>query len=81
MEPQPQCVAGGGRGIGTFHFATRNVSPTDDLSFHAVEHPHHATDVHATLLHLLGLDPRRLDVPGRKWLEIDHGRPIRESIA
>ena len=31
------------------------------------------------VLHLLGLDPRRLDVPGRKRLEIDHGQPIRRD--
>jgi hypothetical protein len=46
-----------------------------------VEHPHYVTDVHATILHLLGLDSRRLEVPGRKRLEIDHGRPIREIMA
>ena len=40
-----------------------------------------ATDIHATLFHLLGLDPRRLEVPGRKRLEIDHGTPIREILA
>jgi hypothetical protein len=67
--------AGAGIRGGTVHGAT------DELGFHAVEHPHYVTDVHATLLHLLGLDPRRLDVPGRKRLEIDHGRPIREIIA
>ena len=49
--------------------------------FHAVEHPHYVTDVHATLLHLMGLDPRRLDVPGRKRLEIDYGRPIAQILA
>jgi hypothetical protein len=27
-------------------------------------------------MHLLGLDSRRLDVPGRKRLDIDHGTPI-----
>ncbi len=27
------------------------------------------------------LDPRRLEVPGRNRLEIDHGNPIREIIA
>jgi hypothetical protein len=29
---------------------------------------------------LLGLDSRRLEVPGRKRLEIDHGAPIREIL-
>ncbi len=39
------------------------------------------TDIHATVLHLLGLDPRRLAVPGRKRLEVDHGLPIRPIMA
>ena len=54
---------------------------TDELGFHAVEHPHYVTDIHATVLHLLGLDPRRLDVPGRKRLEIDYGQVIHEILA
>ena len=32
---------------------------TDELGFHAVEHPHYVTDIHATVLHLLGLDARQ----------------------
>jgi hypothetical protein len=39
------------------------------------------TDVHATILHLLGLDSRRLEVPGRKRLDVDHGKPIRGILA
>jgi hypothetical protein len=50
---------------------------TDELGFHAVEHPHYITDIHATVLDRLGLDPHSLDVPGRKRLEIDYGSPIR----
>lgn len=50
---------------------------TDELGFHAVESPHYITDIHATVLDRLGIDPRRLDVPGRKRLEIDYGSPIR----
>lgn len=53
---------------------------TEELGFHAVEHPHYVTDLHATVLQALGLDPRRLDVPGRKRLEIDYGRPIGEIL-
>jgi hypothetical protein len=67
--------AGAGIKGGTVHGAT------DELGFHAVEHPHYVTDIHATLLHLLGLDPRKLDVPGRKRLDIDYGRVINEIIA
>jgi hypothetical protein len=37
--------------------------------------------VHATVLHQLGLDPRRLAIPGRKRLEKEFGKPIREIIA
>jgi hypothetical protein len=49
---------------------------TDELGFHAVEGVHYVTDIHATVMHLLGLDSRALDVPGRKRLAIDHGNVI-----
>ncbi len=54
---------------------------TDEIGFHAVEDRHYVTDVHATILQLLGLDSRKLEVPGRKRLEIDHGKPIRAIMA
>ena len=53
---------------------------TDELGFHAVEERHYVTDLHATVLHQLGLDSRRLEIPGHKRLEIDFGRPIRAVI-
>ncbi|QDU95635.1 DUF1501 domain-containing protein [Lignipirellula cremea] len=53
---------------------------TDELGFHAVENRHYVTDIHATVLHQLGLDPRRLEVPGHKRIEIDYGQPIREIL-
>jgi Protein of unknown function (DUF1501) len=68
-------LAGGGIKGGVAHGAT------DEIGFHAVEHPHYVTDVHATILHQLGLDSRKLEVPGRKRLEIDHGKLIREILA
>jgi hypothetical protein len=76
-HPQGFCcwLAGGGVKGGVVHGAT------DEIGFHAVEQRHYVTDVHATVLHQLGLDPRRLEVPGRKRLEIDYGRPIKEIIA
>ncbi|MDA1014221.1 MAG: DUF1501 domain-containing protein [Planctomycetota bacterium] len=49
---------------------------TDELGFHAIEPGHYVTDMHATVLHLMGIDGRKLEVPGRKRLEIDHGMPI-----
>ena len=68
-------MAGGGIQGGVVHGAT------DELGFHAVENRHYVTDVHATVLHLLGLDSHRLEIPGHKRLEIDFGQPIREIIA
>jgi uncharacterized protein (DUF1501 family) len=53
---------------------------TDEVGFHAVEDRHYVTDIHATLLHQLGLDPRALEVPGHKRLEMDFGKPIRQII-
>lgn len=67
--------AGAGIKGGTVHGAT------DELGFHAIEPAHYVTDIHATVLHLLGLDGRRLEIPGRKRLEIDHGQPIHEILA
>jgi hypothetical protein len=68
-------LAGGGIKGGVVHGAT------DELGYHAVENRHYVTDIHATVLHLLGLDSRRLEVPGRKRLDIDHGLPIRDIVA
>ncbi len=54
---------------------------TDELGFHAVEQPHYVTDLHATIYRLLGLDPRRLEIPGRKRLDIDYGQPMLEVLS
>jgi uncharacterized protein (DUF1501 family) len=67
-------LAGGGIRGGVAHGAT------DEIGFHAVEHRHYVTDIHATILRQLGLDSRRLEIPGRKRLEIDHGQVIREIL-
>jgi hypothetical protein len=68
-------MAGGGIKGGIVHGAT------DEIGFHAVENRHYVTDIHATILQQLGLDSRRLEIPGRKRLAIDHGEPIREILA
>jgi len=68
-------MAGGGLKGGIAHGAT------DEIGFHAVEDRHYVTDIHATVLHQLGLDPRQLEVPGNKRLEIDYGKPITQIIA
>jgi hypothetical protein len=76
-HPQGFCawLAGGGIKGGVVHGAT------DEIGFHAVEDRHYVTDIHATVLHQLGLDPHKLEVAGRKRLEIDYGQPIRAIIA
>lgn len=68
-------MAGGGIKGGVAHGAT------DELGFHAAENRHYVTDLHATVLHQLGLDAARLEIPGRKRLDIEIGRPIQAVIA
>jgi len=68
-------MAGGGVKAGVVHGAT------DEIGFHAVENRHYVTDIHATVLHQMGLDPRKLDIPGRKRIEVDYGKPIKEILA
>jgi uncharacterized protein (DUF1501 family) len=68
-------LAGGGIRGGVAHGAT------DDIGYHAVVDRHYVTDIHATVLHQLGLDAHRLEVPGHKRLEIDFGQVIRDILA
>jgi hypothetical protein len=68
-------LAGGGIKGGVAHGAT------DEIGFHAAEDRHYVTDLHATVLHQLGLDSRKLEVPGRKRLDIDHGEVIDEILS
>jgi hypothetical protein len=67
-------LAGGGIRGGVVHGAT------DELGFHAVDQRHYVTDLHATVLHQLGLDHRMMEIPGRKRLDLDFGEPIREIL-
>ena len=67
-------LAGGGIKGGTVH------GSSDPLGYSITSNPHYITDIHATVLHQLGLDSRRLTIPGRQRLERDFGRPIREII-
>jgi len=68
-------MAGAGLKKGYVHGAT------DELGYHALGEGHYVTDLHATVLHLLGLDNRRLEIPGRKRLEIDHGHVMTDILA
>ena len=49
-------MAGGGVSGGTSY------GNTDELGYHATENPVHVRDLHATMLHLLGIDHRRFSV-------------------
>jgi Protein of unknown function (DUF1501) len=71
-------LAGGGVKGGQAYGAT------DEFGFAAVDHPVHVHDLHATVLHLLGLDHERLTYryAGRDFRLTDvHGRVIQDLIA
>lgn len=71
-------LAGGGVKGGHVHGAT------DDFGFQIVENPVHVHDLHATALHLLGLDHERLTYrySGRDFRLTDvHGRVVTDIIA
>jgi hypothetical protein len=54
IEAYTMLMAGGGVKGGT------TFGRTDEIGYHAVENPVHVHDLHATILHLLGLDHKRL---------------------
>jgi hypothetical protein len=71
-------LAGGGVKGGVTH------GSSDEWSYRAAEHPTFGYDLHATVLHLLGIDHERLTVRhdgiDRRLTDV-HGRVIREIIA
>jgi uncharacterized protein (DUF1501 family) len=71
-------LAGGGIKPGAVY------GETDDLGFNVVSNPVHVHDLHATLLHLLGLDHTRLTFrsQGRDFRLTDvHGKLVKEILA
>jgi uncharacterized protein (DUF1501 family) len=71
-------LAGGGIRGGYTHGAT------DDFGWHAVQDRVHVHDLHATVLHLLGLDHTRLTYryAGRDYRLTDvHGKVVHELLA
>jgi hypothetical protein len=71
-------LAGGGVQGGLVHGAT------DELGMNAVEDPVHVHDLHATILHLLGIDHTRLTYrwAGRDFRLTDvHGQVVRAILA
>jgi hypothetical protein len=56
---------------------------TDELGYHAAVDPVHVNDLHATLLHLLGIDHKRLTYrfQGRDFRLTDvGGRVVKEIL-
>ncbi len=71
-------LAGGGIKGGITH------GSTDELGYNAVENVVHVHDLHATLLHLLGIDHKKLTYKfqGRDFRLTDvHGNVVREIVA
>ena len=69
-------LAGGGIKGGTIHGAT------DDFGFKAIEKPVHVHDIHATILHLLGIDHTKLTYrySGRDFRLTDVGGKVITDI-
>ena len=70
-------LAGGGIKGGTSYGAT------DDFGYHAVENIVHVNDLHATILHLLGIDHKRLTFrfQGRDFRLTDvHGEVVKAIL-
>ncbi len=71
-------MAGGGIRGGVVHGAT------DEVGYRAVENPHYYSDLHATILHQLGIDHTKMFVPElgpvSQLVEVGHG-PIRDIIS
>jgi hypothetical protein len=70
-------LAGGGVQGGLVHGAT------DDVCYRAVENAHYYSDLNATILHLLGLDHTRMELPalGPVSRLVERGGPIHEILA
>ncbi len=71
--------AGGGFKAGTVY------GETDEFGFGAIENPVHVHDIHATLLHQLGLDHQRLSVRSQgldfRLTGVDPARVVTEILA
>jgi Protein of unknown function (DUF1501) len=72
-------MAGGGLQGGITHGAT------DELGYNAVDNVVHVRDLHATMLHLLGIDHRRFSVPFQgldlRLTGVEDAHVIREILA
>jgi hypothetical protein len=69
-------LAGGGIRGGVVHGAT------DDVGYQAVENRHYYSDLHATILHQLGLDYKKMEIPvlGRTMKLVEEGEGAIKEI-
>ncbi|WP_169975433.1 DUF1501 domain-containing protein [Tautonia rosea] len=82
-DHHPRCftvwLAGGGIKAGLTHGAT------DDFSFNVVEDPVHVRDLHATILHLLGIDHEQFTYRYQgldfKLTGVEHARVVKPLLA
>ena len=81
-DHHPRCFSGwlAGGGIkGGMHYGK-----TDDFSYNVVENPVHVRDLHATMLHLLGIDHHRLSVQfqglDQRLTGVEKSRVVKEII-
>jgi hypothetical protein len=97
--PMVEASAALGRSLGRDHhpqaftmwFAGGGIRPgitlgsTDDLGFHVAERPVHVHDVQATILHMLGIDHRRLSFKLQgldfRLTGVEEHHPVKELIA
>ena len=82
-DHHPRCFSGwlAGGGIrGGMHFGR-----TDDFCYNVVEDPVHVRDLHATMLHLLGIDHEKLVFPfqglDQKLTGVEKSRVVHDIIA
>ena len=57
---------------------------TDEVGYKAVDQPHYYSDLHATVLHQLGLDYKKMEIPvfGRTMRLVEDGDgPIKEILS
>ena len=61
------------------------IGATDELGFRAVEEPYHVSDLHATILRLMGLDHRMLTYfyqgLDQRLTGVEHRRVIEKVLA
>jgi hypothetical protein len=82
-DHHPRCFSGwlaGGGVKGGMHYGK-----TDDFSYNVIQDPVHVRDLHATMLHLLGVDHERLIFPfqglDQKLTGVEKARVVKEIMS